>query len=73
MGIIDKEKYFAKKVEILNFLYWNRDKYGKLTSEIMDDIKEDIFLDSPIYGIPMTYQQIFSKFDIFLDKKDIYR
>lgn len=73
MGIIDKEKYFAKKVEMLNFIYCNRDKYGWFTFEIMDDIKEDIFIDSPISRIPMTYQQIFSKFGVFLDKKDIYK
>ena len=64
MGVIDYEKYYLKKEEMLKFIYSNQDKYDDRGIDKFRDIISDYYIDKKIWNIPVSYFQIFSKFGV---------
>ena len=72
MGVIDYEKYYLKKEEMLKFIYSNQDKYDDRGINEFGAIISDYFINKKLGNIPVTYLQIFSKFGVFKEGQDIY-
>lgn len=72
MQLIDEEKFFAKKGEILDFLYDNRSIYGELGELLGLLIYSDVVLQMDNSNIPVQLSQIFSKFDVKTEGMDDY-
>ena len=72
MGVIDYEKYYLKKEEMLKFIYSNQDKYDDRGIDKFRDIISDYYIDKNFWNIPVSYFQIFSKFGVFKEGQDIY-
>ncbi len=72
MGVIDKEKYYLKKDEMLKFIYSNQDKYDDRGISKFKYILSDYFFDKKVCNIPVELLQIFSKFGVISEGKDIY-
>lgn len=74
MGIIDEEKYYAKKEKILNFIIENSQNYADInvTFWLMKEIITDNVLKTNVQKMPATMSQILSKFGVYKEGKDEY-
>ena len=55
MGVIDYEKYYLKKEEMLKFIYSNQDKYDDRGIDKFRDIISDYYIDKKFWNIPVSY------------------
>lgn len=72
MIVINEEKYFEKKEEIINFIIQNSDKYGEYFSPLLDALNDDIPLEFQNQN-PLLIRQLFSKFELYKEGKDEYQ
>jgi len=72
MTVIDEQKYFAQKEEIIEFIIQNKEKFGERLFMFLDFMNGD-------YGLilqkncPVEMRQIFSKYNLYLDGADEYK
>ncbi len=72
MAVIDREKYFEKKADMLEFVCENRKIFGDYFPSLLSFVVSDLGLELQEY-CPMVIKQIFSKFDLYLDGADEYQ
>ncbi len=72
MAVIDKEKYFAKKEDMLAFIIQNKEQFGERFYSLISFIGSDLGLELQEYS-PMILREIFSKFDLYYEGADEYR
>jgi len=72
MKVIDKEKYFKRKKEMLAFVLDHSKNYGEYTEQLVEAIIKDWGLEFEEEN-PLLVRQLFSKFDLYLPEKDEYQ
>lgn len=72
MKIIDEEKYFKNKIEILEFIKRNENVYQDLISFLEPAILLDLCLKLPASSMPPILSQVLSKFGVYKDGSDHY-
>ena len=72
MIVIDENKYFEKKMEMLRFIRENTYGYWPIIPFVEDAIHCDFFLEDSQANIPATLAQLFSRFGVFKEGADPY-
>lgn len=73
MGIVDKEKFFKRKMDMLRFIIENEYRYSQEASELIKYfLLFDDCLEYSNTKIPVFVGQILSKFGVFKYNCDIY-
>lgn len=72
-AMINQNKYFDKKYEILDFIYQNREKYSRRAFSILEDaILLDECLEIKESNMPTYIAQLLSKFNVYNEGRDEY-
>lgn len=73
MTNLNKKKYFAKKREIMEFIFSNHERYGDERTACLATLFQFDFIFDEALGLSHEAMEILSKFDIFYDDTDVYK
>lgn len=72
MKMVDSNRYFKKKADVLRFFIKNAYKYQEAALDIQEFILFDRVLEYPVSCIPAVVNQVLSKLGVLTKDNDIY-